>query len=126
VHGWSIIDVELGNVCSSIGTVITKLSHHEFAEAFFVFVSEMQAKFNQGLVGHWLDAPGVACGGEHTGHFEHDEHQVTYGTISEWIISCNGDALDFTEAFPECLGRIFWGPHTGNAGAIGFQVTAGL
>jgi len=125
MHGWPIIDVDLGNVHNNIGTVIPELSHHEFVEVLFVFSGEVLAKFNQGLVSCWLDAPGVTCGGEDAGCFKHDEHQIADGTISQQITSHNGDVLGFTEAFPKCLDRIIWSPHAGNAGAIGFQVAPG-
>jgi len=72
MHGWPIIDVALGNAHNSIGAVIAKLGHCEFAEVLFVFNGEVLVKFNQGLVSHWLDVPGVTCGGEDAGHFKHD------------------------------------------------------
>jgi len=74
MHSEPIIDVELGQVHSSIGTMIAKLHHHEFVEALFVFIGEMLAKLNQDLVSHGLDVPGVACSGEDTCHFKHDQH----------------------------------------------------
>ncbi len=82
MHGQPIADGDLGNVHNSIGTVVTKLGHHEFAEVLFVFIGEMLAKLNQGLVSHWFDSPDVACSDEDTSHFKHDQCQVAYGTIS--------------------------------------------
>ncbi len=49
MHGQPITDGDLGNVHG----------HHEFAEVLFVFIGEMLAKLNQGLVSCWLDVPGV-------------------------------------------------------------------
>jgi len=69
---WSIADVDLGNAHNSIGTVITELGHHEFVEVLFVFIGEVLAKFNQGLVSQGLDVPGVTCSGENASHFKHD------------------------------------------------------
>ena len=70
VQGRFITSVILSDVHCSIGTVVAKLRHCELAEAFFVFVSEVNSKLDQSLVGNGSDMPGVAGSGEDTGQFE--------------------------------------------------------
>jgi len=125
VQSGLVVDVELGKGRGGIGTVIAELRHGELAESLFVFVGEVLTELNQCLVGHWLDAPRVACGGEYAGCFKHDERQIAYGTVGKWITSLDRDALDFTQAFLQCFNGVIWGPYTGDAGTVGLQGAAG-
>jgi len=59
VQGRFITDMTLSDACCSAGTVVAELHHCELAEAFFVFVSEVHSKLDQGLVSNRSDAPGV-------------------------------------------------------------------
>jgi len=48
-----------------IGTVVAELSCGELVQVLLVFACEMQAEFNERLVGNGADMPGVARCGEH-------------------------------------------------------------
>jgi len=72
VRGEFITDVHLSNTYYSTGAVVAKLRRCELAEAFFVFRGKVQMEFNQRLVSHGSDAPGVARSCEDAGRFKQE------------------------------------------------------
>jgi len=52
--------------------------------------------------------------------FLNEEGQVIESTISDGIATSNGDALHFTEAFPQSFDRFVWSPNGGNTGSVSF------
>jgi len=72
VHGKFITDVHLSDTHCSTGAVVAKLRHCELAEAFFVFRGKVQAEFNQRLVSHGSDTPGVARSCEDASRFKQE------------------------------------------------------
>jgi len=105
----------------SIGSMEPTLASCEFAEAFLVFSGEENVKVSEGFVSSQVDAPHVTRHGEDASGFEEEESQINDGLVGDGVTSNSGNALDFTETFPEQFDGISWGPQSCNAGLVGFQ-----
>jgi len=118
MQSWLVIGQFL-NVCC-IGTMRSCLACGELAQAFFVFAGEVFTKFHECLLCCRADAPSVACCGEHASCFEHYEHEVLDGIISQGITAGDRNALDLMQLLPQILDGIIQCPNGCNAGAIVF------